>query len=268
MGIASANGIMTTAKLEAGADFGAPPSAQSVLRNIAWLRGVSSEIIDHLSAQAVLHRVPAGSILFEQGETPAFAQILLTGSIEMLGCRDEAETLVELLRPIDMILPATLVTAQPYLMRARIHEEAQLLLVRAETFRDAIASDLGLCSAVLACVAAQFRRQVRHAKSLKLRSVEDRVGCYLIALLGDVMTGASVQLPLEKRLIASQLGMTRETFSRALAGMEKFGMKIRGDTLYVENSENARARFPLDPLIDGAESIVLLGNKSFTQGID
>jgi len=259
MGFAFVDRTLMSAKTEVGPDYGAPSSVQSALRDIVWLHGVSSQTIDRLASQAVLHRVPAGSILFEQGEIPMFAQFLLAGSVEMLGCRNEAETLVELILPVDMILPATLVTEQPYLMRARVNEEAQLLLVRGKEFRDAIASDLGLCSAVLACVAAQFRRQVRHSKNLKLRSAEDRVGCYLVSLLGDVMTGVSIQLPIEKRLIASQLGMTRETFSRALAGMAKFGMIIRGDILYVEDSASARTRFPLDPLIDGGEPISLLG---------
>jgi CRP/FNR family transcriptional activator FtrB len=92
-------------------------------------------------------------------------------------------------------------------------------------------------------------------KNLKLRSAEERVGCYLVALFGQSHTDFAVRLPIEKRLIASQLGMTRETFSRALAGMAKFGMLIGGDVLHVEDAAAARARFPLDPLIDGPEPI-------------
>ena len=52
--------------------------------------------------------------------------------------------------------------------------------------------------------------------------------------------------------------MTRETFSRALSGMARFGMVVRGDTVHVANVAAARARFPLDPLIDGSEPIIPL----------
>jgi CRP/FNR family transcriptional regulator, transcriptional activator FtrB len=242
----------------ASGEYHPDTSARDALRSVAWLREVPRETIDALAAEAVLHRMPAGSLVFEQAETPVFAQFLLAGSIELLGVRDQVETLVELLQPVDLVIPAAVVGGQPYLMRARVYEEAHLLLIRAEVFRQAVASDNALCRAVLGCLAAQFRRQVRVAKNLKLRSAEERVGCYLVALLQRDNRAATIRLPIEKHLIASQLGMTRETFSRALSGMAKFGIRVIGDVLHVEDASTARARFALDPLIDGAEPIVPL----------
>jgi len=229
--------------------------AHTALRGVAWLHEVPRTTLDALAAQAMLHRVPAGSRLLEQAETPVFAQFLLAGSIELLGVRGRAETLVELLRPVDLVIPAAVVSGQPYLMRARVYEEAHLLLVRAEVFRQAVAMDHAFCRAVLGCVAAQFRRQVRMQKNLKLRSAEERVGCYLVAMLGPSDTNITLRLPIEKHLIASQLGMTRETFSRALSGMAKFGVLVRGEVVHIECAAAARVRFPLDPLIDGGEPI-------------
>jgi CRP/FNR family transcriptional activator FtrB len=203
----------------------------------------------------MLHRLPPGSLVFEQAETPAFAQFLLAGSVELLGVREREETLIELLQPVDLVIPAAVVTGQPYLMRARVCEEAHLLLVSAETYRQTMASDPALCRATLGCVAAQFRRQVRIAKNLRLRSAEERVGCYLLALIQRSPRGGAVTLPIDKRKIASQLAMSREAFSRALAGMEKFGIRVVGKTLEVEDLAAATARFALDPLIDGVEPI-------------
>jgi CRP/FNR family transcriptional regulator, transcriptional activator FtrB len=243
-------------------DSQTPPSAaRDALQSVVWLRHVPAGTLRALADQAVLHRVPAGSQLFEQAETPVFAQFLLTGSIELLGVRGRVETLIELLRPVDLIIPAAVLGGHPYLMRARVYEEAHLLLVRAEAFRAAVAADLALSRAILGCMIAQFRRQVRLQKNLKLRSTEERVGCYLVSLLGSSDTDTIVRLPVEKHLIASQLGMTRETFSRALSGMARFGMFVRGDTIQVANAAAARARFPLDPLIDGSEPISTLQDR-------
>lgn len=166
---------------------------------------------------------------------------------------DQVETLVELLQPVDLVIPAAVVSGQPYLMRARVYEEAQLVLVRAEAFRNVIASNHALCRAVLGCLSAQFGRQVRHAKNLKLRSAQERVGCYVVSLLGSANADIPIRLPIEKRLIASQLGMTRETFSRALSGMARVGIIVRGDVMHIADATAAHARFPLDPLIDGLE---------------
>ncbi len=49
-------------------DFGSP--ARKALRGVAWLREVPRGTLDALSAEAMLHRVPPGSLVFEQAETP------------------------------------------------------------------------------------------------------------------------------------------------------------------------------------------------------
>ena len=58
-------------------------------------------------------------MLFEQSETPTFAQILLAGSVELLAARGKDEFRTELVHPIDLLLPAAVLTRQPYLLRAR-----------------------------------------------------------------------------------------------------------------------------------------------------
>lgn len=230
-------------------------SPRAVLAAVPWLASVPAATLDALAANSVLHRVPAGSMLFEQAEHPAFLQLLAGGSVELLGVRGGNEMLFELIEPFDLLLPAAVLNHQPYLLRARVHDTALLLLIHAESFRRAVEADHALCLALLACQAAQFRRQVRQTKNLKLRPAEERVGAYLRGLIGDAPAGATVQLPLEKRLIASQLGMTRETFSRALAVMPRHGLRVQGETLTLENPGAAATRFPLDPLIDGREPL-------------
>ncbi|MFI4934080.1 MAG: helix-turn-helix domain-containing protein [Caulobacterales bacterium] len=235
----------------------APASPEEAFHAAPWLAAVPGSVLEGLADQAVMHRVPVGSRLFEQAETPNFAQFLIAGSVELLAVRGAVETLVETVRPIDMILPAAVLTRQPYLVRGKVLEEATVVLVSGEVFRAAVGQDHALCLAVLACQAAQFRRQMRKAKAIRLRSAEERAGCYLLRLAENA-PGHTVKLPHEKRLIASQLGMTRETLSRALPVMARHGLRVEGDLLHVEDLAAARAAFPLDPLIDGAEAIVPL----------
>lgn len=154
----------------------------SALRGVPWLVNVADATLGGLADQAVLHVSPAGVQLFEQAETPGVAQFLLAGVVELLAVRGVEETLVELVQPFDLILPAAVLSRQPYLVRARVMSEARLLLIPAEAFRRAVAVDHALCLAVLACQAAQFRRQMKLAKSVRLRSAEERIGAYLLAL--------------------------------------------------------------------------------------
>jgi CRP/FNR family transcriptional activator FtrB len=145
--------------------------------------------------------------------------------------------------------PAAVLTWQPYLLRARVLDEAHLLMIQPEAFLRAMAQDHALCLAVHACQAAQFRRQVKQAKNVRLRSAEERVGCYLFRLHEGATQGVPARLPLNKRQIAAGLGMTRETFSRTLGGIARYGLRIGDDPVAAD------ARFSLDPLVDGTEPI-------------
>jgi len=246
---------------DGAADFApsAPPAtAREALTESPWLRQVPAATLDRLAQQAVLHRVPAGAVLFEQSETPAFAQFLIAGCVELIAVDGPTEILIETALPVDLLLPAAALNRQPYLARARVRDESQLTLIHADAFRDAVASDHALCLAVLACQAAQFRRQVKRTRNLQLRSAEQRVGCYLLQLLEATPPEAPVRLPLEKRHVAWQLGMKRETFSRTLASLAGHGLRVEGDTITISDIEAVRARFRLDPLIDAPEPIVPL----------
>lgn len=223
-----------------------------------WLADVAPTVLEKLADQAVLHRVPAGVQLFEQAEVPGVVQFLVAGEIELLAVRGDDETLVEVVRGPDLLLPAAVLNRQPYLARARVHRAALLMLAPAEAFRHAVRADHAFCLAVLACQAAQFRRQMKLAKAVRLRSAEERLGAYLVALCEAAGGQNPIRLPLEKRLIASQLGMTRETLSRSLPAMARHGLRVVGDLLHIDDLAAARAAFPHDPQIDGVEAVIPL----------
>jgi CRP/FNR family transcriptional activator FtrB len=239
---------------------GAPAlvSPRQALAATPWLSAVSEETLVGLADRSALQRIPAGVQVFDQGETPNFILLLMGGLVELLAVDDGEELLVDLVRPPELLLPAAALCRRPYLVRARVWEEAQVVLIQADAFRSAVASDHALCLAVLACESSQFRRQMKQAKAIRLRSAEARVAYYLLALWEAAGACCEVRLPLEKRLIASQLDMTRETFSRSLSSLAVHGLRVEGDRLRIDDPAAARAAFPLDPLIDGPEPITPL----------
>lgn len=145
-------------------------------------------------------------------------------------------------------------TGAPYLMEARVPEPSRFLLIPAATFREATAADPALAQAVIDSLAQQFRRMVRQVKNLKLRSSTQRVGCYVLALSARQGTPQCAVFPYEKNLIASELGMTRESFSRALSGLQKWGIRVEGQTIVIADRSRLAAACPLDPLIDAGSS--------------
>jgi CRP/FNR family transcriptional activator FtrB len=204
-----------------------------------------------LLQKAVTHSVAAGTVLLEQGSLPTFQHIVLGGSAHLFAHSSGGkEVLIEIVRPGDLIIPAAVVTDSPYLMEARVLEPSRFLLIEAEVFRIAVKEELALAQAMIGGLAGQFRRMVRQIKNLKLRSSVQRVGCYLLALSHEQDNSSSVVLPFEKSLIASELGMTRESFSRALSALQQHGIAVDADTIAINDRNRLADVSGLDPLID------------------
>ena len=179
---------------------------------------------------AIVHGVAGGTVLFEQGDMPNFQHVVIAGSVHLFGRSvDGREVLIEVVEAPDLVIPAAVVTGSPYLMQARVAEPSRFLLIHATAFRAAVAHDPKLACEVIGSLAGQFRRMVRQIKNLKLRSSTQRVGCYILALSKRQGTPDRAVLPYEKNLIASELGITRESFSRALATLQNFGIAVRSE---------------------------------------
>jgi CRP/FNR family transcriptional activator FtrB len=108
-------------------------------------------------------------------------------------------------------------------MTARTLEPTRVLLIPATELRQQLAEDPQLALTLLATLSKQYRDMVRNIKNLKLRSAVQRLGCYLVSEFGDAAAGTEVRLPVDKKLLASHLGMTPETLSRAFNALRSGG---------------------------------------------
>ena len=230
-----------------------PPPAPLRPDQLPLFASLSPPAREALLANALTHSVPPGSVLFDQGDAPTFQYILLSGAVHLFGrSSDGREVLIEAVGPPELILPAAVATASPALTQARTVGPARLLLIEAAAFRAAVDADPALAKAVIASLSGQFRRMVRQIKNLKLRTANQRVGCYVLAL-AQRQRSETVTLPHEKGLIASELGMSRESFSRALGALQQEGLVVRGEVLTIADRERLAAACGPDPLIDGDE---------------
>lgn len=234
---------------------------QKLMANHPVLSQLPDAERSRLLALSVQHRVRSGTVLFDQGETPTFLEFLLQGSVHLYGRSiDDREVLIEVVEAPDLIVPAAVLTNTPYLMQARVVEDSLLLMIEANAFRATVLSEPSLAVALVGCLSGQFRRLVRQVKNLKLRSAMQRVGCHLLVLAAKQGSSDRVVLPYEKNVIASQLGITRESFSRALAALQKIGIDVQGEIIIITDRERLAEECLADPLIDAAEGILTVAS--------
>lgn len=80
------------------------------------------------------------------------------------------------------------------------------------------------------------------AEQLRSMSASQRVGCFLLRMSdGQADVKISQQLPYEKSLMADRLGMSPETFSRALNALSKIGVETKRAHVTIHNIEQLRS---------------------------
>lgn len=233
---------------------GMRPRDLEIIGALPCFEELDDEQLSLLTAGALLQRFPRETVLFEQGERADFLHVLVEGSVMLYGSTaDGRETVIEILTPVDTFILAAALTDTPYLLSAKVLEPSNILMLPARTLREQLALQPKLALAMLASLASQFRRMVRQIKDLKLRTSTQRLAAFLLHLADPAVDGAVVELPVNKQVLASRLGMTPENLSRAFAALTEQEIQIKGRTVVVGSIDRLRTYCRPDTLIDDVE---------------
>lgn len=224
------------------------------IRHLPLFRDMLQSNFEQLMQAAYAQTFPAGAELIRQGDPADYLHIVLDGAVELYSHWGTQDCTMEVVRPVGTFILAACIKDVPYLMSARTLEKSRLVLVPASDLRAVFRRDPEFAVSSITELATHFRIMVRHAKGLKLRNSRERIAAYLLNL--SRQQGGAVQFPLqvEKKLIASYLGMTPENFSRALKTLDADGVRITGTTVLIHDPERLAALARIDPLIDGPEA--------------
>lgn len=229
-----------------------PDLYHSDIRALALFSEMEAEAFASLMRGAYVQTFPPRIDLIAEGDPPDFLHVVLSGSVELFSAWNGRETSMSTLRPISTFILAATITNAPYLMSARTLEKSRIALLPSQDVRDVFGGDAAFARAIVTELAQCYRGVVRNTKDLKLRTSLERLANYL--LRHDRGAGPEgFELTLEKRRLASLLGMTPENLSRAFKGLERHGVQVSGSHIVIGDPV-ALARFARpSPLIDAAE---------------
>jgi CRP-like cAMP-binding protein len=186
---------------------------------------------------------------------PMIAKIVQTAKqivkAKVLNGRDTTLTIVE---PVRSFILAAVVTDMPYLMTARTLSASRILLMPAELVRGLIHQDKALMMAVIRELANGYREFVRTLADLKLRQSTERIGNYLLLQSRRRGGAENFQLPGEKKMLASLLGMTPENLSRGFGALVAEGVEVHGSQVTIRDRERLEAFSRPDAFYDPVEN--------------
>jgi CRP/FNR family transcriptional activator FtrB len=226
-------------------------SNRDIVRAVPLLRGVDENNFNKLLSAAELQHVPHHVMLIVEGTLPEFLHVVIGGSVEIFCTHDGHETTIDIMRPSAAFILNSAIRNDIYLSSARTLASSQILVIPAKQIRDVFDCDPTFARAIALELTEQHRSAVRALMNKKLRTGTKRLANWILrtnALQGNQQT---IELTLEKRTLASSLGMTPENLSRSLARLSKYGVRSSGREIVIEDSFALERFAKPNTLIDG-----------------
>jgi CRP/FNR family transcriptional activator FtrB len=153
-------------------------------------------------------------------------------------------------RPISTFILAATIRDAPYLMSARTIEKSRIVLIPSRDVRAVFDLDGAFARAIVGELADSYRRVVKTAKELKLRTSLERLANYLLREQRRTGGRPVFDLPFDKKRLASLLGMTPENLSRAFKSLQGYGVTIDAARVTIQGQAELERFAKATPLID------------------
>ena len=217
------------------------PSDLDLSRRVPLFRDLPPALVDQLMHGTFVQTLPRGTMLCRQGEMPEFLHVVLSGRVALVGeGGHHEETVVEFFEAGDVLIAPAVMLEAPYLMSARVALEARVLFIPATQLRRALKLEPALSYAMAMQLAAYWRRLIQQIKDLKLHTSTERLATFLVGLAADDTGEARVELPEDRKVVATRLGMTPESLSRAFASLRVIGVAGRGRQVSIASVDRLR----------------------------
>lgn len=220
------------------------------IRNVALFSEVADEQFRRLLRGAYVQNFPPMIELVTEGDQSDFLHIIVSGSVELYSSWNNRETSIATIRPISTFILAATVKDAQYLMSARTLEKSRIILIPSQDVRAVFDEDYHFARAIVTELARCYRSSVKSHKNLKLRTSLERLANYLLRQQTYHNGRSDFDLDLEKKRLASLLGMTPENLSRAFKGLQAYGVLVNGNRISITNPDDLIGFAKPDPLID------------------
>jgi CRP/FNR family transcriptional activator FtrB len=207
-----------------------------------------------LMRAAYLQTFPAQLDLIREGDRPTSCSWLSKAVWSSTPAATGGKPPWDIANPVSTSILAAVLRDAVYLMSARTLERSKLLLILSRDVVNVFQEDGAFVRAIVVELAGRYRGVVKQHKDLKLRTAVERLANRLLRYHRDQGAAGVLELRLEKRTLASMLGMTPENLSRAFNTLKPYGVEVDGATIRLTDLEALQVLAKPNPLIDESDT--------------
>jgi CRP/FNR family transcriptional regulator len=233
----------------------ASPTIRAVPFDDIWPSDVSTELLNDrqrhtLASMAKVRIMPARSVLYEEGTHAGSVFLLANGVMKCYReLRSGKRRVMSFLFPSDVL---GLAERGRYVNTAATVTTATVYCIPVETLKESFRRDVQLQFHFLCKVTHELRQSQRQLMAMARRDAPGRVAMFIEsmrrnAVLRDDHRAGLVWLPMSRTDIASFLGLTPESLSRAFSRLTRGGIVTFTDRHHVRIDDGSKLHALADP---------------------
>lgn len=176
--------------------------------------------------------------VLHHGDPAGAMWIILSGWVKLTRQTPNGqETIIGLCTQGDMFGEAALFANSKYPYHAEVlGEAAELASIPSDTVRSLITQDQNLSTSLLSLFYKQLGQAELKLEHMNTLTAAQRLGCFFLRLRHNhPHKKLTLQIPIEKSVLAAYLGMKPETLSRSQQQLKAVGAEVKGHTVTIED---------------------------------
>ena len=212
------------------------------IQKTALFRHIDTESLAQLAAHCRRKTYDKGRDLFFMGDQADVFYVIEQGWVKLYRpARDGGETIINVFGPGEIFAEAAVFNDnKAYPVNAQAIEDATVVEIPRSFFVQKIEEDSLFALRMLGAIAARQHYLVQQLEQVTTRSAPQRIGAFLIRFCRKQQQGKRswlVDLPYDKSVISMRLNIKPETFSRALAKLEPYGVTLQDRRIVIDDME-------------------------------
>lgn len=172
-------------------------------------------------------KIKSGQILFSQQQAATEFFLLVEGKIKItLLSIEGTEKVIDIIKPGSTFAEAIIFNGMKgYPVNSKALSDSIVLSINAENYTKVLSSSPKACLKVMGRLSIRLHWLVKEMERLSLHNASYRLISYLLEDVPEDSTEKiKIKLSAPKRIIASRISITPETFSRTLKSLSKDGL--------------------------------------------
>lgn len=199
------------------------------------------EQMDDIMAVTHSHSYKRGETIYSAGDQSDALYIVGKGRIKIYRLSESGkEQLLRILNPGDFTGELALFSQSIHESFALAMEDVNVCMIKRSEFQELLSKYPSISLKVLAEFSSRLEQSEKQTTMLATETVETRIARFLMDCLDAETNSNVIELPMNKKDLASYLGTTPETISRKLTSLEEEGYikQISNNKVKILNREN------------------------------